>query len=62
MIFAGATVAISITGLAFIGIDFITKLGVGSALGVLTAVILATHLLPAMLSLLGHRSIAAGWA
>ena len=39
----------------FIGIDFITKLGVGSALGVLTAVILANTLLPAMLSLLGHK-------
>ena len=55
MIFAGTTVAISITGLAFIGIDFITKLGVGSALGVLTAVILANTLLPAILSLLGHK-------
>ncbi len=55
VIFAGTTVAISITGLAFIGIDFITKLGVGSALGVLTAVILANTLLPAILSLLGHK-------
>ncbi len=34
VIFAGATVAISITGLALIGLDFITKLGIGSALGV----------------------------
>ena len=55
VLFAGTTVAISITGLAFIGIDFITKLGIGSALGVLTAVLLATSLLPAVLSLLGHR-------
>jgi RND superfamily putative drug exporter len=55
VIFAGLTVAISITGLALIGIDFITKLGVGSALGVLTAVLLANSLLPAVLSLLGHR-------
>ena len=35
VIFAGVTVAISITGLALIGLDFITKLGIGSALGVL---------------------------
>jgi RND superfamily putative drug exporter len=55
VIFAGLTVAISITGLALIGIDFITKLGVGSALGVLTAVLLANSLLPSVLALLGHR-------
>src|SRR4029450_7018615 len=30
--FAGLTVAISVTGLAFFGLDFVTKLGVGSAL------------------------------
>jgi RND superfamily putative drug exporter len=55
VIFAGVTVAISITGLALIGLDFITKLGVGSALGVLTAVLLANSLLPAVLSLLGRK-------
>jgi putative drug exporter of the RND superfamily len=55
VLFAGTTVAISITGLAFIGIDFITKLGLGSALGVLTAVLLAQSLLPAVLALLGHK-------
>ncbi len=54
MIFAGVTVAISITGLALIGLDFITKLGIGSALGVLTAVLLAVAL-PAVLALLGHK-------
>jgi putative drug exporter of the RND superfamily len=55
VIFAGVTVAISITGLAVIGIPFITKLGMGGALGVLTAVIYATFLLPGLLSLIGHR-------
>jgi RND superfamily putative drug exporter len=55
VLFAGTTVAISITGLALIGIDFITKLGIGSALGVLTAVLLANSLLPAVLALIGHR-------
>ncbi len=55
VIFAGVTVAISITGLALIGLDFITKLGIGSALGVLTAVLLANSLLPAVLSLLGGK-------
>jgi RND superfamily putative drug exporter len=55
VIFAGVTVAISITGLAVIGIPFITKLGMGGALGVLTAVLYATFLLPGLLALIGHR-------
>jgi putative drug exporter of the RND superfamily len=55
VLFAGLTVAISVTGLAFFGLDFITKLGIGSALGVLTTVLFASSLLPAVLALLGHR-------
>jgi len=55
VIFAGVTVAISVTGLAFIGLDFVTKLGIGSALGVLTTVLIANSLLLAVLALLGHR-------
>ncbi|HSK15048.1 MAG TPA: MMPL family transporter [Gaiellaceae bacterium] len=55
VIFAGTTVAISVTGLAFFGLDFVTKLGIGSALGVLTTVLIANSLLLAVLRLLGHR-------
>jgi putative drug exporter of the RND superfamily len=55
VLFAGVTVAISVTGLAFFGLDFITKLGIGSALGVLTTVLIANSLLIAVLRLLGHR-------
>jgi putative drug exporter of the RND superfamily len=55
VLFAGVTVAISVTGLAFIGLDFVTKLGLGSALGVLTTVLIANSLLPAALAMLGHR-------
>jgi RND superfamily putative drug exporter len=55
VLFAGVTVAISVSGLAFIGLDFVTKLGVGSALGVLTTVLIASSLLPAVLALLGHK-------
>ena len=54
-IFAGLTVAISVSGLAFFGLDFVTKLGVGSALGVPTTVLLANSLLIAVLRLLGHK-------
>jgi RND superfamily putative drug exporter len=53
--FAGLTVAISVTGLAFFGLDFVTKLGIGSALGVLTTVLIANSLLLAVLALLGHK-------
>jgi putative drug exporter of the RND superfamily len=55
VIFAGLTVAISVSGLAFFGLDFVTKLGIGSALGVLTTVLLANSLLLAVLALLGHK-------
>ncbi len=55
VLFAGLTVAISVSGLAFFGLDFVTKLGIGSALGVLTTVLLANSFLLALLSLLGHK-------
>jgi RND superfamily putative drug exporter len=55
VLFAGLTVAISVSGLAFFGLDFVTKLGIGSALGVLTTVLIANSLLPAVLGLLGHK-------
>ncbi len=54
-LFAGLTVAISVSGLAFFGLDFVTKLGIGSALGVLTTVLMANSLLIAALAKLGHR-------
>src|ERR687895_580034 len=55
VLFAGLTVAISVSGLALFGLDFITKLGIGSALGVLTTVLIANSLLLAVLALLGHK-------
>src|SRR3954464_3314184 len=55
VLFAGLTVAISVTGLAFIGLDFVTKLGIGSALGVLTTVLIANSLLLSVLAMLGHK-------
>ncbi|MEQ8833267.1 MAG: MMPL family transporter [Miltoncostaeaceae bacterium] len=55
ILFAGVTVAVSISSLAVIGLDFITKLGLGAAITVVTAVLAAVTLLPAILSLLGPR-------
>jgi RND superfamily putative drug exporter len=55
VLFAGTTVAISVTGLAFFGLDFVTKLGIGASLGVLTTVLIANSLLLAVLAKLGHK-------
>jgi RND superfamily putative drug exporter len=55
VIFAGVTVAISISALAILGLDFITKMGLGAAVTVAVAVVAAVTLLPAILGLLGHR-------
>jgi putative drug exporter of the RND superfamily len=55
VLFAGLTVAVSISGLAVVGIPFVTKLGVGAAMTVVGAVVTAVTLLPALLSLIGHR-------
>ena len=55
VIFAGSTVAISVVGLATIGLDFITKMGIGASLSVLTSAAIAVTLLPAVLALLGHK-------
>ena len=55
VLFAGLTVAISVSGLAIFGLDFVTKLGIGSALGVLTTVLIANSLLIAVLAKLGHK-------
>ena len=55
VIFAGVTVAISISSLALLGIDFITKMGLGAAITVVVAVLAAVTLLPGILGLLGHR-------
>ena len=55
VIFAGTTVAISVVGLATVGLDFITKMGIGASLSVLTSVAIAVTLLPAVLALLGHK-------
>jgi putative drug exporter of the RND superfamily len=55
VIFAGTTVAISISGLALEGIPFVALMGYGSAIAVIVAVCTAVTLLPAMLAIVGHR-------
>jgi RND superfamily putative drug exporter len=53
--FAGGTVVIATAALAITGLGILTSIGLATALMVLSAVAAAITLLPALLSLLGHR-------
>lgn len=55
VVFAGMTVMIALVGLGVAGIPFLTVMGLGAAGAVLTALLVAVTLLPAILSLLGRR-------
>ncbi len=51
VLFAGITVMVALVGLVFVRIDFLTQMGIASAVGVLFAVLSAMTLLPALISL-----------
>jgi len=55
VIFAGATVVVSLLGLLLIGLSFITGLGIGAALTVSIVVTSSVTLLPAVLGLVQER-------
>jgi RND superfamily putative drug exporter len=55
VVFAGATVVIALAGLSLVGISFLTAMGLAAAGTVLTAVLIAITLVPAMLGFVGHR-------
>jgi RND superfamily putative drug exporter len=55
VVFAGLTVVIALSGLAVVGIPFLTVMGVGAAGTVLVAVLVALTLLPALLGFAGMR-------
>ncbi len=55
VVFAGLTVIIALSGLAVVGIPFLTVMGVGAAGTVLIAVLVALTLLPALLGFAGRR-------
>jgi uncharacterized membrane protein YdfJ with MMPL/SSD domain len=54
-IFSGSTVAVGLALLAFMPLPFIRSMGIGGLLVPLVSIIASATLLPAMLSLLGHR-------
>ena len=55
VIFAGVVVAVSFLGLAFMGIPFVTAMGITGAMVVVTAVLVALTLIPALLGFAGHN-------
>ena len=55
VVFAGGTVVVALVSLRVAGIPLLSTLGIASAIAVLTAVLGAITLLPALLGLLGHR-------
>ena len=55
IVFAGTTVVIALVTLLIAGIPLVTSLGYASAVAVVTAVLAAITLLPAVLALVGHR-------
>jgi RND superfamily putative drug exporter len=55
VLFAGATVVIALAGLSLVGVPFLTAMGLAAAATVLTAVLVALTLLPALLGFVGQR-------
>ncbi|MEO3944846.1 MMPL family transporter [Gorillibacterium sp. CAU 1737] len=55
VVFAGITVIIALVGFSFVGVPFLTAMGVAGALCVLVAILTAIFLVPAILDLMGDR-------
>jgi RND superfamily putative drug exporter len=55
VLFAGATVVIALAGLSVVGVPFLTAMGFAAAATVLTAVLVALTLLPALLGFVDKR-------
>lgn len=54
---AGLTVVIALAGLTVVGIPFLGQMGLGAAVTVVIAVLIALTLVPAVLALLGRRTL-----
>ncbi|MGW4247512.1 MMPL family transporter [Nocardia sp. NPDC004722] len=53
VIFAGLTVIIALAGLSFVGVNFLTYMGIGGAITATMAVLVAVTLMPALLGAFG---------
>jgi len=60
VLFAGATVVVALAGLGLCGVPFLTAMGLAAAGTVLTAVLVALTLLPAVLGFAGARVLSIG--
>ena len=58
VLFAGATVVVALAGLSLVGVPFLTAMGLAAAATVLTAVLVALTLLPAVLGFAGNLVLA----
>ena len=58
VVFAGTAVVIALLGLFVLGISFMNGLAVGAAVTVVMVMLTAVTLLPAVISLLGHKTFA----
>lgn len=55
VVFAGLTVIVALLGFSLVGITFLTEMGIGAAITVAVAVLIALTLLPAIFSLTGTK-------
>lgn len=55
VMFAGVTVIIALVGFSFVGVPFLTAMGIAGALCVFTAILMTIFVVPAILELLGSR-------
>lgn len=55
VVFAGMTVVIALVGFSFVGVPFLTVMGLNGAVCVLIAILTAVVLVPAILELMGDR-------
>ncbi|ULO06207.1 MMPL family transporter [Paenibacillus sp. 19GGS1-52] len=55
VVFAGVTVIIALIGFSFVGVPFLTAMGMAGALCVFTAILMTIFVVPAILELLGDK-------
>ncbi|WP_310830162.1 MMPL family transporter [Paenibacillus pedocola] len=55
VVFAGVTVIIALIGFSFVGVPFLTTMGIAGALTVFTAILMTIFVVPAILEVLGGK-------
>jgi putative drug exporter of the RND superfamily len=60
VLFAGSTVVIALLGMMLLGVDFLYGVAISASIGVLLVMLASLTLLPAMLTIAGHRVAAGG--